>query len=407
MSNIEPTKIKTDCPYCANAPTNHSMAYFGSMMSIHIDPFFSVITKHSPRFLKRFVDWLPSVFFPLFALLRLVKFSSDIEKVNTFRSRVVWEEARRRGIQMEQIIMFGRPIEFYRARLKNGKRIYFESIPIPTEYLDMVDMWDNKSFLKRYFRKYNIPVPKSAEITLFRKISPDSENKKLKKIFDSFSKPIIVKPRVGSRGRHTTTNINTFEDFKKAIAVAQIMTPYIIVEEHIVGDVCRATIVDGKLLGFYRACVPTVIGNGVSNIKELIEEKNKTRNDRVGEVEINKEISDYIGRSGLTLETVPKQGENVSLTYRTGRLFGGVTREMFDDLHPSFVPILEKVGGIVGLGVAGFDCIVPEPTEDQALQRWGIIECNTLPFIDLHYYALEGKPQNIAGAIWDLWNTKV
>lgn len=404
MSNVEPVKIKTDCPYCANAPTNHKMAYFGSILAINVDPVFGFITKLAPRALKNFVDWLPSLFFPVFNLLHIVKFSSDIEKANTFRSKVVWEEANRQGLQMEQVIMFGRPIEYYRARLKNGKRIYFESIPIPTRYLDMVDMWDNKSFLKKVFRKNNIPVPKSAELTLFR--GPKHHTKKLQKIFDEFAKPIIVKPRVGSRGRHTTTNIHSFTDFLKAIEVAQIMTPYIIVEEHIVGDVCRATLVDGKLLGFYRAGVPTVVGEGISSIQKLIEEKNKNKNERIGEVEINKEILDYITRSGFTLETIPKVGEKVPLTYRTGRLFGGVTREMLDELHPSFVPILEKVGSIVGLGVAGFDCIVPDPTEDAGSQKWGIIEANTLPFIDLHYYALEGKPKNIAGAVWDLWDIK-
>lgn len=404
MSNVEPKQIKSDCQYCANAPTNHKMSYFGSILSINVDPFFGTMTKFAPKFLKRFVDWLPSLFFPIFNLFHIVKFSSDIEKANTFRSRVIWEEANRRGLQMEQIIMFGRPIEFYRARLKTGKRIYFESIPISTEFLDMVDMWDNKAFLKKIFRKNNIPVPKSIELTLFRAVTPKSrKSNKLKKIFDDFTKPIIVKPRVGSRGRHTTTNINSFEDFLKALRVAQIMTPYIIVEEHIVGDVCRATLVDGKLLGFYRASVPTVIGDGVSNIQKLIEEKNKNKNERVGEVEINKEILDYIGRSGFTLETIPKVLEKVQLTYRTGRLFGGITKEMLDELHPSFIPILEKVSKIVGLGVAGFDCIVPEPTMDADSQRWGIIECNTLPFIDLHYYALDGKPKNIAGAIWELW----
>ena len=56
-----------------------------------------------------------------------------------------------------------------------------------------------------------------------------------------------------------------------------------------------------------------------------------------------------------------------------------------------------------GLMVAGFDSIIPDPTQPADSQHWGIIECNTLPFIDLHYYALEGKPQNIAGMIWDLW----
>jgi len=57
----------------------------------------------------------------------------------------------------------------------------------------------------------------------------------------------------------------------------------------------------------------------------------------------------------------------------------------------------------VGLSVVGFDCIIPDPTKDANSQRWGIIECNSLPFIDLHYFALEGKPKNIAGMIWDMW----
>ena len=77
---------------------------------------------------------------------------------------------------------------------------------------------------------------------------------------------------------------------------------------------------------------------------------------------------------------------------------------MPDNLHPSFLPVLQKAERIVNLSVVGFDCIIPDPTKDANSQRWGIIECNSLPFIDLHYYALEGKSRNIAGMIWDMWN---
>ena len=57
----------------------------------------------------------------------------------------------------------------------------------------------------------------------------------------------------------------------------------------------------------------------------------------------------------------------------------------------------------MGLPVVGFDVIIGDPTKSADSQRFGIIECNSLPFIDLHYYALEGKPRNIAGMIWDMW----
>jgi cyanophycin synthetase len=167
--------------------------------------------------------------------------------------------------------------------------------------------------------------------------------------------------------------------------------------------VCRATFVSGKLMGFYRGMSPFVVGDGKKTIAELIDEKDSNRNERVEKILVNKEMEDYVARVGYGMQDVLPEGLRLPLTYRTGRLFGGVTREMLDELHPSFEPILTEAAKLVGWPVLGFDCIVPEPTKDESSQRWGIIECNTLPFIDLHYYALEGKPKNIAGAIWDMW----
>jgi len=404
----EPKHIKSDCPYCANAPINHAHSYFGSILAINIDPFFAGLSRYAPRFLKDIVDFMPFIIFPTLRFFNLAEYSDDIDRAVTFRSRVMWEEARRRGIQMEQMIVFKRPLEIYRAKI-NDKHIFFESIPVPSWMLNTADLWDDKSTLKRAFDKNNIPVPKHVELASFRSISPNLNsrfNRKVARIFKDFKMPIIVKPRVGSRGRHTTTNISTTPEFYEAIRVAKQITPYFVVEEHLMGEVCRATIVNGKLAGFYLGGSPIVVGDGVKTIEELIKEKNLNKHERVGAVEISDEIVGYISRSGFSLDSVPKAGERVQLTYRTGRLFGGVTREMIDDLHPSFVPILEKAGKVVDMVVTAFDCIIPNPEQDAGSQRWGIIECNSLPFIDLHYYALEGKPRNIAGMIWDLWDIK-
>jgi hypothetical protein len=43
------------------------------------------------------------------------------------------------------------------------------------------------------------------------------------------------------------------------------------------------------------------------------------------------------------------------------------------------------------------------PQDDPNNQKWGIIEANSLPFIDLHYWPLYGEPVNIASYVWDLW----
>lgn len=392
----EPKLKDNSCPYCTDAPISHGLFYFASLLANLFDNQIIKVTKHAPDFLKNFVDWLLASFFDIALFLGLARLSSDINQSATFRSRVIWEEAKVRGIDMRQVVMFGKPLDQYRARI-NGKNVYFNSLPIPTKFLNMKKNWDDKFILKQEFSKHDIPTPECVSFPVYY-----SQN--IKKIFSKLKTPVIIKPRLGSRGRHTITNINTLDEFKTGVRIAGQISSYLVAEEHLHGDVCRATLVNGELMGFYRACAPAVVGDGESTIEQLILEKDKNRPDRVEQVLINDELKSHVERAGFTLDEILPVGINLPLTHRTGRLFGGTTREMLSLLHPSFIPFLEKAARVVDLPVVGFDCIVPDPTEDANAQKWGIIECNTLPFIDLHYYALEGKPKNIAGKIWDLWN---
>ena len=391
----EPVRKKSSCPYCGDSPVPHGLFYFASLMSFFLDNHIARTTKHAPQFLRDFVDWLIYFILDVFVFLRLGRLSDDISLAKTFRSRVIWEEAKERGIEMKQLILFGKPMDQYRT-VKAGRGVYFDSLPIPPRRLLMKKNWDDKFVLKEELGKRGVPVPRYAEFGTI--IMPD-----LRRIFSSLTPPVIVKPRMGSRGRHTVTNVHTFEEFKNAVNIARQIGVSLVAEEHLFGDVCRATFVDGKLMGFYRGSVPFVVGDGKQTISELIRSKDDSRPERVEKILMNEEMEKFILRSGFRLNDVLPEGRKLPLTHRTGRLFGGETREMLPELHPSFVPILNRAAETVGLPVVGFDCIIPEPLDDADSQKWGIIECNTLPFIDLHYYALSGQPQNIAGAVWDMW----
>ena len=410
MPDDEPHKLlnqkKSSCSYCGDAPINHTLSFFESIVSITIDNHAKKFLKYVPFFVKDFADLVPEFLFRTLVFLKLAKFSGDIDKANTFRSKIIWEEAKKRGIIMEQVIFLGKPLDQYRALLKVENKIkffYFESIPIRPEFLDMNKNWDDKVVLTKEFREQGIPIPAYFELSFFTLWPFNNKGKNIKKIFSKLPKPIIVKPRVGSRGRHTVTNIQTLKQFQEGISVAGQICSYLIAEEHLKGHVCRATLVNGVLAGFYKGHAPTLIGDGKKTIKQLIEEKDEKRESRVDPIRLSKELHDHIFRSGFSIDDILPEGFSLSLTHRIGRLFGGKTMEMIDDLHPSFIPIFEKAAKIVGLSVVGFDAIIPDPTKPSDSQHWGIIECNSLPFIDLHYYALEGKPRNIAGMIWDLW----
>jgi D-alanine-D-alanine ligase-like ATP-grasp enzyme len=64
---------------------------------------------------------------------------------------------------------------------------------------------------------------------------------------------------------------------------------------------------------------------------------------------------------------------------------------------------MERAARALQTPLVGFDLIIPDPERDPDAQTWGVIEANSLPYIDLHYLPLEGTPSNVAASVWDLW----
>ena len=308
---------------------------------------------------------------------------------------LIWEEARRREIKMQQAVIFGKHIDNYRAWI-NNKLYYFESIPVPPWLKQDGYTWlDDKFKLSKKLNKNKIKTP-NTKIAL-------TLNGALK-AFEQLDKPVIVKPKNGSRGRHTTTNINTKEELIQAFKLARQISLVMVIQEHLYGGVCRATIVGNELVGFFKALPPQITGDNQKTISELIEIKNQKKNQNLGDILINQELINFIDRQGFNLESILEDNQTIDLIAKTGRFYGGHTREMLNEVHPKIHEIFKKASQIIEAPVAGFDLIIEDPTLDPDLQRWGIIECNSLPFIDLHYYAEVGPKINPAEKIWDLWN---
>ena len=125
----EPYKKEGSCSFCGNAPINHTVSFLENLVSITLDNHAKFFLKFVPRFINDFVDLIPEFLFRTLVFSELAKFSGDINKARSFRSRIVWEEAKKRGIIMEQVIFLGNPLDYYRALLKNKNRlcIYFIS----------------------------------------------------------------------------------------------------------------------------------------------------------------------------------------------------------------------------------------------------------------------------------------
>ncbi|MFZ2500845.1 MAG: ATP-grasp domain-containing protein [Minisyncoccia bacterium] len=388
---------RTGCSACGTSIVHHQLTHFLNIIDEVLDktakPLFSYIPLPNEAFLA---DRIFGILTAGLHFIGLVRFNTDRSKVRSGRSELIWNEAVRRGIPMEQIMVCGKYLEQYRARL-NDRWFYFVSIPIPPWMPQADYAWvDDKLKLAHRLKAANIPVPQA--------ILASSWEAALR-AFGELKKPIIIKPRFGSRSRHTTTNINTQEELRVAFTLAKQVARELVLEEHIFGSVCRATLVNGKLAGFFRANPPQIIGDGTQTIVALIAEKNKNRSERIGPIEITDDVTTFISRHGHSLESILPQGALLDLSAKTGRFYGGYTKEMLPEIHPKMRTIFEKVAAMIDAPVLGFDLISTDPTADPDTMRWGIIECNGLPFIDLHYYALEGEPNDISPHIWNLWST--
>ena len=335
-------------------------------------------------------------FMKLMVFLGLGHFSERPDSKDTLRTKCFWEEAQRRGIKMVEFKM-GPVKDSFIAEFR-GKVITFDGLPRPdTLESDSLSWMDNKGIMKVKFLKEGLPVAKGG--VAFTK-------RKALKIFNSLQKPVITKPNLGSRSRHTLIHIDTPEKLIYGFKKAKKLSPLVVIEEELRGYLFRGTLVDRKLVGVVKRDQPEVVGDGIHTLKELYDEENK-RPERNGpifhKIVIDPDAEIELRREGITMNDVPKKGRIVTFSQKTSRGIGGTTTEVTDMIHRDNIEMLEHVGRFLNDSLVGVDFIIEDITKSwHEEQHCGIIECNSLPFIDLHHYPLWGIPNNVAGFLWDL-----
>lgn len=387
-------KTKKYCPDCGEARVNHNVAYISVLLSAIIEPWTNWIGKIIP---ESSFDWFGSALTKILTFLKLGKITYELQNDDSGRTRVLWEEAINRGINMYEFRLFGIGHNIFVSEYKGEKR-FFDVLPRPKIYNPRGLEWmDDKGKMKKHFEKAGIKVARGG-VTYFKG--------KALKIFHSLDKPVITKPNLGSRSRHTTTHISREEEFLIAFKKARQLSPWVMIEEELSGYVFRGTLVGGKLIAVLRREPAYVIGDGIHNVKELIEIENKNplRNGKIfHQLLLDKEATKELTHWNRNENIVPKKDELVTLGQKTSRTVGGGITDMTDVVHPDNKMMLEKIAEVLDDPLIGVDFIINDVSRSWCDQpKCGVIECNSAPFIDLHHFPLVGKPHNVAGALWDI-----
>ena len=397
------SNMRAYCPDCGPAGVSHAVERWsvraGAILGIVEVPPALIWRGIKPLLAKVKPGRLAPAAARTFAALGLGEIVTRADDKNNWRARVLWEEAERRGIVMREFRPFGLAREIFYATYGADTR-GFDGLPRPrAAHEAALDWMDDKGVILKKFRKAGVPVPRGASVTTIA-----AAERIFHDIVVNENTAVIVKPSIGSRSRHTYINITDVEALHHAFKKAKELSPRVVVEEELVGFVFRITLVGGTIAGIMRREPPHVIGDGTHTVHQLIVEENNNHlrhGEHFHELPLGEETIQILEEQKLSLESVPAIGRMVIIHPKVSRSYGASNTEI-TDIHPDNEKLFLHIAAVLDDPLVGVDFMIDDMAKSWKDQKCGVIECNSLPFIDLHHFPLKGPTRNAAGIVWDL-----
>lgn len=221
--------------------------------------------------------------------------------------------------------------------------------------------------------------------------------------------PICVKPDGGSMGVNVTVDLTDPGAIRAAFARAASGRggEAIVVERSLSGEVFRFFYVAPRVVGVRISRPPSVVGNGLTTIADLVAQKNRERLRRnlpsQYPIVIDAVVEAYLARFGLNLGSVPPAGVRVTLQLLPNVAVGGDFVNCAPNaIDPSYVALVEEICGRLGLRLAGLDTIVTDRARPASRDTFTVLEINNSPGLTTYASPWEGAPQDVVGPLVDL-----
>ncbi|MEO6103024.1 MAG: cyanophycin synthetase [Pseudoxanthomonas sp.] len=219
---------------------------------------------------------------------------------------------------------------------------------------------------------------------------------------------VVTKPYNGNHGRGITINISGDDEIREGFAAAREHSSSVIVETYIGGDDHRLLVVNGELIAATKRTPGHVVGDGKSDIVELVDQVNSDPRRGVGhekvltQLELDAQADLMLERVGYNHFSVPKEGETVYLRSTANLSTGGTATDVTDIIHPDNRDMAVRAVRAIGLDVGGVDFISPNIAESYKSIGGGICEINAAPGFRMHVAPSEGTPRDAAGPVIDM-----
>ena len=262
-----------------------------------------------------------------------------------------------------------------------------------------VDLASNKDETKRMLQQSAIPVANGMCIVY---------EDQVKDAIDTIRFPLVFKPLDGNHGKGASINVKTEEEAYAAFHHAKKYSRKIIVEKFITGYDFRVLVINHRFIAAALREPAHVLGDGTSNIQQLIDKENQDPRRGYGhenvltEISIDKETHDQLAKFNYSLDTVLKKGEKCYLKGTANLSTGGTSTDVTDIMHPTNIFICERISRVIGLDICGIDIMAQNLSEPLEVSGGVVLEVNAAPGFRMHLAPANGLPRNVAAPVIDM-----
>jgi cyanophycin synthetase len=174
--------------------------------------------------------------------------------------------------------------------------------------------------------------------------------------------PVVAKPANRDRGEGVTLYIRSPEELRDAWRKARKLSSIVLVEKQVDGVCHRLHVVAGQVISISRRLPKAVCGDGRQTVRNLIASANMEQLSLPPWQRLKPFPSDALAitclkRDGLTLDSVPAEGQWACLAPFNGSEWGGVVENCTETAHPDNVAAAVLAARVCHLTNAGVDLI--------------------------------------------------
>lgn len=257
------------------------------------------------------------------------------------------------------------------------------------------DIASDKELTKKLLINQSIPVAKGKVINNVIDLIKTAEK---------IGYPVVLKPRYGSKGKGVVVNITTKDELIKKYNSIKDKFDEIILEKYYEGNDYRVCVVDYNVVAASLRIPPYIVGDGKSNIKELIRRLNDDElrgydhEKPLTKIHIDDELINFLQDKDMSLNTILQKDEKIDLRNNANLSTGGMAIDCTNEISEENKKICIRAAKAIGLDICGVD-LKTTSLNDNLYENGIVMEVNAAPGIRMHLYPSKGKARDVGESI--------